>query len=71
MIKRNYFLEFFGYRYYANHNTKEIHRIDSSDVRCRFSLMTHKERITKRKLKKLLANGYNGCRWCMKEYDLG
>ena len=70
-MERNYFLEFLGYRYYANHRTKEIHRANSTDSRCRFDLMTKVERITKRKLKKLLATGYNGCRWCMKEYDLG
>ena len=71
MIKRNLFIEFFGWRYIVNHNTKEIHRADSTDSRCRFHLMTKCERITKRKLKKLLERGYNGCRWCLQEYDLG
>jgi len=39
-MKRCKFLEFFGYRYIVNHRTKEIHRADSNDSRCRFQFMT-------------------------------
>ena len=71
MIKRSWFLELLGFKYIVNHHTKEIHRAESTDSRCRFFLMTKAERINKKKLQKLLTQGYNGCRWCMREYDLG
>jgi len=69
-MKRNRFLESLGWRYIANHWTKEIHRANSTDSRCHFDLMKQAQRITKRKLKKLLNRGYNGCRWCLREYDI-
>ena len=64
-----------GYRYSSkkeyvvNYYTKEIHKIDSKDTRCQIRNMTNCKEINKFEMRKLLKNGYNGCRHCLPEYD--
>lgn len=63
--------KFFGYNYIVNLNTLEIHNLNKPHTNCKTNLMTNKKMITKKQLNKYLADGYNGCRWCLKKYDNG
>jgi hypothetical protein len=58
-----------GYTYMVNLSSKEIHDLKNTHVNCNLELIVHKKFITKRMLKEYLQNGYNGCRWCMPEYN--
>ena len=55
--------------YVVNYYTKEIHKIESPDVRCQIRNMTNCKEINKFEMRKLLKNGYNGCRHCLPELD--
>jgi len=70
-IKRNWFQILFGYKYVANLRTKEIHSVDSG-CKCLKDFARHNQKYLKRsEMVNYLANGYNGCRWCMSEIDKG
>ncbi len=72
-IKRNWFQILFGYDYVANIRTKEIHKVDSG-CRCLKDFARHNQKfLTRKEAMKILKgdHGFNGCRWCMKEFDLG
>lgn len=72
-INRNWFQIFWGYDYVANLRTKEIHKVDSG-CRCLKDFARHNQQFLTRKqaLKKLKGKSeFNGCRWCMKEFDKG
>lgn len=65
-----------GYRYSSskkeyvvNYYTKEIHKIESNDTRCQIRNMTNCKEINKFEMRRLLKNGYNGCRHCLQELD--
>ena len=63
---------FWGLTYLVNLNTKEIHRLSNKKERCWLHLMCHKRYVTRRKaLRLILKKGYNGCRYCFKEFDKG
>lgn len=66
-MKINKFKKFFGYKYIANHNSKEIHRIEDITKYCHISLMKNATQETRRKAIKLLHNGYDGCKHCYKD----
>jgi len=70
-MKRNKFLEFIGFKFIANNNTGEIHRVETLSKACRISMMTNARYITGRKVRKLLKKGHNGCRFCYAEKDNG
>jgi hypothetical protein len=55
--------------YIVNYYTKEIHSASSKDKRCKIHNMTNCQRIGRLKVNKLLKNGYNGCRYCLPEFD--
>ena len=57
----------------VNEHTREIHDIANSKKSCRISMITSKNRrmVTTRKAMRLLGQGYDGCRFCMPEYDNG
>jgi len=59
------------FRYYVNHGTKEIHDLNSDNSFCRLSMITNGSYSTKRKADKLMRQGYNGCRLCLKNEDKG
>lgn len=61
----------FGYCYIVNLNTLEIHDSNNPHPNCKTNLMTNKKMINKKQLNKYLADGSNGCRWCMPKYDKG
>lgn len=63
--------KFFGYNYLVNLNTLEIHDLNNPHTNCKTNLITNKKMITKKQLNKYLANGYNGCRWCLKKHNNG
>lgn len=56
-------------KYVVNYHSKEIHSKDSKDTRCRIKNMTNCAEINKFQLRKLLKRGYNGCRYCLPEFD--
>lgn len=62
-------LRFSRYTFIVNYYTKEIHKVDSTDSRCRIHNMTNCERINKYQMRRLLKKGYNGCRYCLPEFD--
>jgi len=62
---------FFGYRYLVNLGSMEIHDLKNNHRNCHIPLITKKRFITQKGLKKILLEGFNGCRFCMKEYDKG
>lgn len=53
----------------VNYYSKEIHKVDSTDTRCHILNMTNCERINKFQMRRLLKKGYNGCRYCLPEFD--
>jgi len=67
-------LMLFGFGYRVNHSKKEIHKLADKHKNCCHEAMSKKtsEYITLRKAKKLIKNsGYNGCRWCWEDQDIG
>ena len=65
---------FWGLGYLVNYNTKEIHRINNKQPNCKLEKIATKtsEHITRKRAIKLIKNhGYNGCRWCWKNADVG
>ena len=71
-MKRNKFLELIGYKFIANHNSKEIHRVTGITNQCRLLPMTNAEYCSAKTAKRLIKDsGYNGCRYCYKEADNG
>jgi hypothetical protein len=70
-IKRNWFQILFGYDYVANLRTKEIHKVDSG-CKCFKDFARHNQKyLTRNGMLRYMAKGYNGCRWCMTEFDKG
>ena len=55
--------------YIVNYYTKEIHSASSKDKRCKIHNMTNCALIGRYKMNRLLKNGYNGCRYCLPEFD--
>jgi hypothetical protein len=56
-------------KYVVNYYSKEIHRKDSKDTRCRINNMTNCADIDVYQMRRLLKKGYNGCRYCLPEHD--
>lgn len=56
-------------KYVVNYHSKEIHKKDSKDTRCRINNMTNCAEINKYQMRILLKKGYNGCCYCNKEFD--
>lgn len=54
----------------VNLNTWEIHDLKNEHKNCKIDLMTNKKLINKKQLKSYLDDGYNGCRWCLKENNV-
>jgi len=84
MIKRSnmkltvkeWIMKSLGYGYIANPKSKEIHRLETKHKNCRVEMMRRKRYITKKKAYELInmnpsSNGWNGCRYCFPEKDLG
>lgn len=68
-MKRNKWLERFGFRYILNHTSKEIHRVSELKIMCRVHLMTNAGYHTK--LSQFVARkfkGYDGCCKCNSKY---
>jgi hypothetical protein len=68
-MKRNLFLEKVGFRFIANHRSREIHRVGSLSERCGIERMMHGGYCTR-----LFAwilrcfFGYDGCYHCNRKY---
>lgn len=65
---------FWGLCYVVNLNpkSKEIHRLIEKHENCNLDLMKRKRYVSHKKAMKLITNeGFNGCRWCWQEEDLG
>lgn len=70
-MKRNKLLECIGFKYIVNHSTNEIHRVKFLTENCFVYKMTSAGYATGWKIKRLLKQGYNGCRNCFKSEDKG
>jgi hypothetical protein len=68
-MRRCRLIERLGFKYIANHRTKEIHRVEHLTSRCRINLLKRSGYCTRWWQEKLLRKGYNGCRYCYKEKD--
>lgn len=66
-FKRKKLLEFLGWNYVVNHNTKNIHEVKYSSERCNLNQQNAEncEYIRNRKVKKLLNEGYGICLHCL------
>lgn len=53
------------YPYVANRNTEEVHEANCEWV----AKMSAKNKVAYRQLELALQHGYNGCRYCLKEFD--
>jgi len=63
-------MEFIGYRYFINTQTKEIHDVKNATGACGLSYIKHGKYVSKRTAKKLLSSGeYNGCAHCLPEFN--
>ncbi len=61
-----------GYKYVANTSTKEIHRLTNPKCHATEHLAKkNRKYLTEKQFTKYLKDGYNGCRFCLKEYDNG
>lgn len=70
---KEFFLRLFGYKYVVNHRSKEIHDLTKEQKNCKLDLMAedNKQYITKKKRDKLFnaEEPYNGCKWCLTEFN--
>ena len=55
--------------YRVNLRSKEIHRLDSDKLQCNLDLIKNYRDIPESELGFYIGNGFNGCRYCMKEVD--
>ena len=71
MVKLTFFQRlavFFGYRYFINNKTKEIHDLKNKHHNCHIELASKNNTFyATEKDKQALSTFYDGCRWCMKE----
>lgn len=70
-MKIDWLLKLLGCTYKVNLRTKEIHDLNKPHGNCRSGMMTKYKLVNKKKMLKLMTEGYNGCRFCMKKYDRG
>ena len=72
MTIKERFLYAIGYKYLANRETHEIHKM--SNPVCHTTVhMAQKNRmyLTSKQALNLLKGEYNGCRFCLNKYDKG
>lgn len=65
----NCIVKLFNYKYVANKRSKEIHDLSNSHVNCHISMIKNKKYLTYKGMKRYLNKGYNGCRYCLKDFD--
>jgi hypothetical protein len=62
-------------RFLGNANTKEIHDLSKTTNACRVDRMKDKNKVFFETLgdveRAISDEGYNGCKWCLAEYDTG
>lgn len=76
-MKRSFkelFMCFFGYKYLANKRSGEIHDLKNLHSNCNHNLIAKRNKQYLRQCDVDLmfeTDEYNGCRWCMPEFDEG
>jgi hypothetical protein len=61
-------------RYLANRNTREIHDLTKKQKNCKIEEMNPEHKIpleSIEQVKEYVKAGYNGCAWCLPEYNTG
>lgn len=62
-------------RYVCNSHTHEIHDTENLKAACMFEAITEEHKVKLNSLQEveeaIEKQGYNGCRWCMSQYDTG
>jgi hypothetical protein len=67
-MKINKFKKFLGWNYIVNHNTREIHKLNSSDKKCRIFYITNGNQVRKKKAMDFYYfDHYDGCKHCLKD----
>lgn len=65
----------FASRYLGNANSKEIHDLSRIKKACQISRMLEKNKVRFASIEEVESaieeQGYNGCKWCMPEWDTG
>jgi hypothetical protein len=64
-----FFMRLIGYKYVANLNSKEIHRINSKYSQCHLTEIKDRKYLREKQIPLWVQYGYNGCRFCFKEID--
>lgn len=55
-------------QYLGNLNTMELHDLSNLQPSCRIGLMKDEHKTYFETIESALKCGYNGCRWCLREY---
>jgi len=63
--------KYFNKNFVANYNSMEVHDLSREHKNCWIKKMSNKRYINKAESRKLLNGDFNGCRWCMPEYNNG
>lgn len=61
-------------KYMGNSNTKEIHDLSKTTKACQIDKMEDRNKVffdTLEDVERARDEGYNGCKWCLPEYDTG
>ena len=68
-----WYIDNYGKHYKVNLNptSKEIHDIRHHEIRCKTHQIVRFVMVNKKEMKKYLAEGYNGCAYCLKKHDTG
>jgi len=68
LTRKEKWMGFWGFAYFANFGTKEIHRLENKHVSCRLHMIANGRFVTKRRALRLIhSHGFNGCRYCWKD----
>jgi len=61
----------FDCEYMVNLASKEIHHLSNTHSNCHLMEIKKYRLIKEKYLQEYIEKGFNGCRYCLKEYDLG
>jgi len=74
ILKKIYFWlmeTLFDCNYLVNFASKEIHYLDKQHHNCHIFEIKKFHLIKEENIEDYIKKGFNGCRYCLKEYDLG
>lgn len=57
--------------YLVNLTSNEIHDLTHNHKNCRLKMITHYRLVNRKTSLELMSGKYNGCKYCMKQFDRG